>query len=98
MHDAAYFESNGLPATALLSSAFNRQAQYQAKGLGLESIATTCRTVPHPISCRTPSQMAEKADQAFDSIVGALLRVETPQNALPGDAEASPAVSEDCMA
>jgi len=72
MHDVAYFESEGRPANAILSSSFTAQADYQALALGLQGVQALCTTVPHPISDQSPQQMAEKADKCFAAIVEAL--------------------------
>lgn len=94
MHDVAWFESQGLPSTAILSTAFQKQAHYQADGLGLNEVKGLLTYVLHPISDQTVPQMADKADGCMESAVAALLT---------GDSGSTPtqdggAPAEDCMA
>ena len=79
MHDVAWFEARGVPSAAILSSAFGRQAHYQAEGLGLTGVGPCLHMVAHPISDQTKEEMHAKADVAFDSIVDSLLHTKGDQ-------------------
>jgi hypothetical protein len=73
MHDVAWFEARGVPSAAVLSSGFIKQAHYQAAMLGLQGVGPCLQTVEHPISDQSRAEMADKADNAFDSILEAIL-------------------------
>lgn len=68
-------ESAGIPTVGLYSSAFSRQAAFQAAKLGLTEVPP-CVYVAHPISDQTPSQLQAKASAAFDAVVAALVNAE----------------------
>jgi len=70
MQDVAFFEAHGLPAVALLSSGFKKQAAFEASRVGCPSLATIF--VPHPISNCAPGEVAAKADAAFEALLAAL--------------------------
>mmetsp|Transcript_16506 Transcript_16506/g.34892 ORF Transcript_16506/g.34892 Transcript_16506/m.34892 type:complete len:93 (+) Transcript_16506:184-462(+) len=70
MHDAAHFESVGIPSVAVISSEFKPQAAYQARMLGLEEVRA--EFVQHPISDATLEMMEQKAVGAFPGVVQAL--------------------------
>lgn len=79
MHDAASLERKGVPSVALLSDAFLVQARYQARSLGVESLASLL--VQHPISDATPAEMVAKADAVFPDVVRALTSDDIPRPA-----------------
>ncbi len=66
MHDGSNFETSGIPALIVASTAFVQAAEVQAKALGYEP---TIVWVPHPIQDRTNDELREIADKAFEEIV-----------------------------
>mmetsp|Transcript_3683 Transcript_3683/g.9205 ORF Transcript_3683/g.9205 Transcript_3683/m.9205 type:complete len:106 (-) Transcript_3683:227-544(-) len=70
MHDSVRLEAAGVPSVGIYSSAFTRQARFQAEKLGLTSAARVF--VPHPISDQTPEQLTAKAAAVFDEVTQAL--------------------------
>jgi len=80
-----YFEKQGLPGVAILSDAFEPQAKYQAKSLGMADIAKVF--VKHPISDQSTAQLNSKADAVFEDIVRFLNSVPPPQAPLDSDQE-----------
>jgi len=94
MHDVAFFEGQGCPSVALLSSAFLNQAHYQAGGLGLKQVTGLLIPVAHPISDQTVGQLHAKGDLCFKRVVQALLHGAEPF----GLSEEGDAAPSDCMA
>eukprot|EP00037_Helgoeca_nana_P010510 m.92764 g.92764 ORF g.92764 m.92764 type:complete len:92 (-) comp20246_c0_seq1:290-565(-) len=70
MHDTVGLEAAGIPTVGLYSSAFVRQAAFQAEKLGLTLAARAF--VAHPISDQTREQLVAKAEAVFDEVVLAL--------------------------
>lgn len=77
MHDAAYFEAQGIPAVAVVSNEFKAQAAYQARMLGLDELRA--EFVAHPISDASPEEMNNKAKGAFGNVVRALVSTEASE-------------------
>jgi len=97
MHDVAYFESRGIPSTAILSTQFQAQAKFQAAGLGLSQVTGLCKYVAHPISDQTVTQMHDKGVAVFADVTTALL--EGPKEELNVVASGAPPTdAEDCVA
>lgn len=71
MHDTVWFETQGIPAVSIASSAFEGAALTQAKALGLEEVRFVL--VEHPIQDATDDEMRAKADAAFEQVIAALL-------------------------
>jgi hypothetical protein len=69
VHDTADFESRGIPGVFVASSEFMDAARTQAKALGCDPLAVF---VPHPIQDRTDDEIIALADNAFESILGAI--------------------------
>ena len=77
MHDARWFVAEGgLPAVAVLSDGFVKQARYQAKILEASLVPQVF--VPHPISDQTRRQMHAKADVSFEGVFRAITQAWTP--------------------
>lgn len=76
MHDARWFEAAGIPACAVVSNGFMKQARYQAKIL--ESSMIPQVFVPHPISDQTMKQMHAKAEASFDEVFHAITQAWSP--------------------
>ena len=64
----SFFEGRGIPAVALLSSGFMRQASFEANRLNMPGLVSIF--VPHPISNCAPGEVAAKAT---DAVVAAIL-------------------------
>mmetsp|Transcript_17774 Transcript_17774/g.23530 ORF Transcript_17774/g.23530 Transcript_17774/m.23530 type:complete len:102 (+) Transcript_17774:599-904(+) len=75
MHDIADLEKKGVPCAALVSSAFVKQARWQAERLGLEGIETLLVGVEHPFSNQNLEQIRIKTDHVFEDAVKALKEV-----------------------
>jgi len=71
LHDCVWFESQGIPAVAILSSGFAEAALNQAESLGMPELRLV--VVPHPIQNRTDDEMRELADSVYEDLLGALL-------------------------
>jgi len=90
MADTCFFESQGIPCVALISSEFKGQAVYQAGQLGMSNAVRLF--VPHPISDCTRAQLEEKADAVIDRAIYsithndlALMQAEEDKGAWLGD-------------
>lgn len=70
MHDLAALERAGIPAVAMVSSGFRKQAAVQSSSLGY--IGANVVFVQHPISDQTQPQMERKADDCFEDVKHAL--------------------------
>ena len=66
MHDSAHFDTTGIPALVVASTAFKQAAAHQAELLGYEP---TIVWVPHPIQDRTDAELRDIADKVLDEIV-----------------------------
>ena len=71
MHDTTWFEIQGIPSAFLASTEFVDAASAQAEMLGLPEVARVF--VPHPIQDATDAEMQQKAEAAFDAVLGALI-------------------------
>ena len=65
MHDTVDLEARGIPSVFVATEQFVDGADAQAKALGADPAAVY---VEHPIQDRTPDEMREIADRAFDAI------------------------------
>ena len=70
MHDAVYFETQGIPSVFVMTSEFTGAAQTQADALGLPDVQRV--VVPHPMQDRTDDEMAARADAVVDNLIEAL--------------------------
>ena len=66
MHDGASFDTSGVPALIVVSTAFTQAAEVQSKALGYDPDIVW---VPHPIQDRTDTELRAIADKAFDEII-----------------------------
>eukprot|EP00038_Savillea_parva_P025104 m.46244 g.46244 ORF g.46244 m.46244 type:complete len:96 (-) comp6735_c1_seq1:106-393(-) len=82
MHDTAELEAAGIPSVGIYSSAFERQAAFQAEKLGFEAAARLF--IQHPISDQTDEQLKTKAESVIDGIVSALTDPEFSNAAFDG--------------
>lgn len=87
MQDVAFFEGSNIPAVALLSTGFQRQAAFEADRIGLPVPRVFVR---HPISNVPAAEVASKADTAMDEIVEALLFDTTVSSATLDHVEQAP--------
>ncbi len=71
MHDATWFEIQGIPAVFIASSEFIDAAQKQSEMLGLPEVNRIF--VPHPIQDATDEEMRAKADLIVDRVLEALV-------------------------
>jgi hypothetical protein len=86
MHDARWFEAEGgVPAVAVVSDGFVKQARYQAKILHASLVPQVF--VPHPISDQSAQQMHAKADVSFEDVFRAITQVWTPPALAPAEEE-----------
>ncbi len=70
MHDAVYFETQGIPSVFVMTNEFVGAAQTQADALGLPDVRRV--VVPHPMQDRTDEEMQAKADAVLDELIEAL--------------------------
>ena len=70
MHDTIWFETRGLPAVFVASSAFVDAAEAQARALGLPSARRVF--VPHPIQDATDDELVGRADAIVERLIEAL--------------------------
>ena len=70
MHDTVSLEGLGIPAVFLASDVFEDGAVQQSQALGADPRAVY---IPHPIQDRTDAEMVVLAEEAFESILSALL-------------------------
>lgn len=70
MHDAVYFETQGIPSVFVMTSEFTGAAQTQADALGLPDVRRV--VVPHPMQDRTDDEMYAKAESVLDDLLEAL--------------------------
>jgi len=74
VHDIVDLESRGIPGVFVASNEFTGAAQTQAKALGCDPLAVY---VPHPIQDRTDDEIRELADNAWESILKLIYKVQT---------------------
>lgn len=70
MHDAVYFETQGIPSVFVMTSEFTGAAQVQADALGLPDVHRV--VVPHPMQDRTDDEMHARAEAVIDDLIEAL--------------------------
>ncbi len=70
MHDARWFESQGIPAVAVATTEFVEAGRAQARALAFEAFEVL--PVAHPIQPLTPEEVAALARGAFRAIVDRL--------------------------
>jgi len=71
VHDTADLESRGVPAVFVATVEFEDGAEAQARALGVEAVGVYVR---HPIQDRTDDEMREIAEEAFETVLGQLVR------------------------
>ena len=71
MHDAVWFEIQGIPSVFVASSEFVSAAEAQSESLGLPQVRRVF--VPHPIQDATDEEMWAKADEVVDALIEALV-------------------------
>lgn len=71
MHDAVYFETQGIPSVFVMTSEFTGAAQTQADALGLPDVRRV--VVPHPMQDRTDEEMHAKAEAVVEELLEALI-------------------------
>lgn len=69
MHDIADLEGRGIPGVGIASTEFVQAAELQSRSLGFDPAMVF---VAHPIQDRTDAELRLLADEALDSILGAL--------------------------
>lgn len=72
MHDNFWFETQGIPAVAIVSSEFGEAAEAQRKALGMNGARYVL--VPHPIQDANDDEMRAKAGAALDQVLSALTK------------------------
>ena len=73
MHDLTDYEARGIPTVMAASAEFMEAATHQATALGLPALARHAVYVPHPIQDATDDEMRQKAHDALDGLVHALV-------------------------
>jgi hypothetical protein len=71
VHDISDLEARGVVGMFVASAAFVDAAETQARALGFPAARVF---VPHPIQDRTDAEMRAYADEAFDEILGRVVR------------------------
>ncbi len=71
MHDAAFLERRGIPAVPVVTEAFLRAAEFQAKALFGEPYPFV--VTPHPVVQLDREGIRRLAEGALDAIVGRLV-------------------------
>ena len=71
MHDAAFFESKGIPTAAVATAEFLDAARIQARDLGIPQYAIV--TVRHPIQPLLRDEVRGRADEALGEILSRLM-------------------------
>jgi hypothetical protein len=74
VHDIADLERRGIPGVFVASAEFVVAAASQATALGFPGVARVF--TPHPIQDRTDDEMRAYADDAYGSIVDAIIDAE----------------------
>ncbi len=69
MHDIADLEGRGIPGVGVASTEFVQAAEMQSRSLGFDPAMVF---VAHPIQDRTDAEMRQLADDALETILGAL--------------------------
>jgi hypothetical protein len=72
LHDSIEFERRGRPAVTVVTEAFETAAAARAAVLGLPGHPRVA--IEHPLTSRTPEQVAAMAATAVGRIVGGLAR------------------------
>jgi len=76
VHDIADLERRGIPGVFVASAEFVEAANAQSASLGFPGVARVF--TPHPIQDRTDDEMRAYADDAFASILAAIVHVADP--------------------
>jgi hypothetical protein len=76
--DGALFEQRGIPAAAVITSAFTRTAQLMARQYGYPDYRYA--VVPHPIGNLTPAQVRERAEAVVPQVLALLGLAELPRS------------------
>lgn len=71
MHDAIFFEEQGIPTATVATKEFARAARAQAEALGQPFYRVVL--IPHPVQILTPEEVRARADAAFEEIVARLI-------------------------
>ena len=71
MHDTVWFEIQHIPSVFIASSEFVGAAEAQSKALGMPDVNRVF--VPHPIQDATDDEMRERADDAVERVIAALV-------------------------
>lgn len=79
MHDISWFETEGVPAVAVVTDGFAQAAATQSRALGMPDLKVV--TVPHPVQNLTDDEVAALATGVYARIVRAL--VEPVTEAVP---------------
>jgi len=70
VHDAIYFETQGIPSVFVLTTEFEEAAQVQADALGMGDVRRVF--VRHPMQDQTDDETWAKADAAVEELLEAL--------------------------
>jgi hypothetical protein len=70
VHDAVYFETQGIPAVFVMTSEFTGAAQTQSDALGMPDVRRV--VVPHPIQDRTDDEIHARAEAVVEELIEAL--------------------------
>lgn len=73
MHDLTEYETRGIPTVMAASEEFVEAAAHQATALGMPDLAHDAVYVPHPIQDATDEEIRQKARDAVDGILRALV-------------------------
>ncbi len=87
MHDARWFESQGIPAVAVATTEFVDAGRAQARALAFEEFEVL--PVAHPIQPLTPEEVAALARQALPAVVARLTGAAAPRGADAAGARAA---------
>ncbi len=82
MADGAIFEQRGIPAAAIITSAFTRTAHLMARQYGYPDYRYA--VVPHPIGNLTPEQVQQRAREVLPQVLDLLGVAETAGSAAAG--------------
>ena len=70
VYDTVEFEKLGIPSTTIITSAFEKAADFQFRGKGMQGHPYV--VLPHPVSNFQPAQMRELTLQYVDEVVSHL--------------------------
>jgi hypothetical protein len=80
--DGALFERRGIPAAAIITSAFTRTAHLMARQYGYPDYRYA--VVPHPIGNLTPAQVRQRAREVLPQVLALLGLAEASGSAAAG--------------